>query len=162
MPTTKPMLPRELKLLEGRSPGRDSGGRKVSESHLDRATPTMPRTLSHEAKREWQKIVPGLARQGILKKEDGSALAVYCENYSEWVAANKAINEHYTKTGKLTYTAAQGEIPIPEIAIRRRASAEIRSFAGHFGLTPSTETALFAKRGETLEADEENPFAGTA
>ncbi|MFY3807708.1 hypothetical protein ACOS9C_25865, partial [Escherichia coli] len=55
--------PAQLKLINGRSDGRDSGGRAVNPGPaFRRIAPKPPTWLSTEAKAEWRRIVPGLQR----------------------------------------------------------------------------------------------------
>ncbi|MEV2274046.1 phage terminase small subunit P27 family [Nocardiopsis sp. NPDC049922] len=144
--------PAKLRLLEGRSPGRDSGGREVpTPPAFKRIPPNPPSWLTREAAAEWRRVVPGLSRLDLLKPEDRAALAAYCESWATFVTATRQVQ----KEG-LTIDAAQGTLPHPAVAIARNAGREMRAWAGHFGLTPSTEQAL--ARGADDDG-EDNPFA---
>lgn len=64
----RPPKPARLKLVEGRSPGRDSGGRKVPESpKFIRQAPDAPDWLDAEALAEWRRVAPTLERLDLLK-----------------------------------------------------------------------------------------------
>jgi phage terminase small subunit len=52
--------------------------------------------------------------------------------------------------------ARQGKLPHPCVGIARAAGREMRSWAAHFGLTPSTEQAL--ARGADDGDEDDNPF----
>jgi len=55
--------PAQLKLLTGRRPGVDAGGRKVHEGpKFVRDVPDPPTWLDWEARAEWRRVVPELAR----------------------------------------------------------------------------------------------------
>lgn len=152
MPAAKPAA---LKLVTGRSPGKDAGGRPVkTPPAFRRIPPTAPAWLSPEAATEWERVVPELRRLDLLKEVDGPALAAYCETWAEFVAATRELQAW----GRLTIEAKQGEIPHPAVAIRRNAGRELRAWAGQFGLTPVAEQAL-GKDGGDGEG-ESNPFAG--
>lgn len=130
--------PPVLKLLGGRSPGRDSGGRKVAPPPpFVRAAPTPPTWLSTEAKAEWRRIVPSLDRMRLLKPESRSSLSAYCECWSMFVMATRQI----AKDG-LTIDAKQGMLPHPAVGIQRAAARELRAWCAEFGLTPSAEGRL--------------------
>lgn len=144
--------PAKLRLLEGRGHGTDSGGRKVQTGPaFKRIPPKAPTWLSREAKAEWKRVLPELSRLDLVKEADRAALAAYCEAWSTFVAASRQV----AREG-LTIAAAQGTLPHPAVAIARNAGREVRSWASHFGLTPSTEQAL-AKGAD--DGQEDNPFA---
>lgn len=72
----RPPKPARLKLVEGRSPGRDSGGRKVPESpKFIRQAPDAPDWLDAEALAEWRRVAPTLERLDLLKPEDRALLS---------------------------------------------------------------------------------------
>ena len=143
--------PAALKLVTGRSPGRDSGGREVNSGPaFARIPPKAPTWLSREAAAEWRRVAPELSRLDLLKESDRAALSAYCESWSTFVAASRQVH----KEG-LTIEAAQGTLPHPAVAIARNAQREVRAWAAHFGLTPSTEQAL-ARRPD--DGDDDNVF----
>lgn len=144
--------PAALKLIKGRAPGKDAAGRDVNPGPaFKRLPPEAPAWLSDEARAEWDRVVPGLSRLDLLKPEDRAALAAYCET---WASFRKA-TETVAREG-LTIEAKQGTLPHPAVGIARSAGRELRAWATHFGLTPSTEQAL--ARGAENEPDPDNPF----
>lgn len=148
----KAAAPAALKLLTGRSPGRDSGGREVNPGPaFVRVPPEAPEWLTPEARAEWDRVLPGLSRLDLLKPEDRAALAAYCE---AWATFRKA-TEIVEREG-LTIEAKQGKLTHPAVGIARAAGREVRAWAAHFGLTPSTEQAL--ARGAD-DGGDDNPFA---
>ncbi|GAA4911319.1 phage terminase small subunit P27 family [Streptomonospora salina] len=145
--------PAALKLVKGRAEGRDSGGREVTKGPtFKRVPPKAPTWLTREAAAEWRRVVPELTRLDLLKSEDRAALAAYCEAWSTFVTATRQVQ----KEG-ITVEAAQGTLPHPAVAIARNAAKEVRAWAAHFGLTPSTEQALGRKADDGSE--DENPFS---
>ncbi|MFE9920456.1 phage terminase small subunit P27 family [Streptomyces sp. NPDC005774] len=144
--------PAALKLIKGRAPGKDSAGRDVNPGPaFKRIPPEAPAWLSDEARAEWDRVVPGLSRLDLLKPEDRAALAAYCEAWATFREATETV----WREG-LTFDAKQGTLPHPAVGIARAAGRELRAWAGHFGLTPSTEQAL--ARGSENEPDPDNPF----
>lgn len=144
--------PAALKLIKGRAPGKDSAGRDVNPGPaFKRLPPEAPAWLSDEARAEWDRVVPGLSRLDLLKPEDRAALAAYCEAWATFREATETV----AREG-LTFVAKQGTLPHPAVGIARAAGRELRAWAGHFGLTPSTEQAL--ARGSENEPDPDNPF----
>lgn len=144
--------PAALRLIKGRAPGKDSAGREVKAGPaFKRLPPEAPEWLSEEAAAEWARVVPGLARLDLLKPEDRAALAAYCEAWASFRVATEAVQRE-----GLTIEAKQGLLPHPAVGMARAAGREVRAWAAHFGLTPSTEQAL--ARGSENEPDPDNPF----
>lgn len=145
--------PAALKLIKGRAPGKDTAGREVNLGPaFRRIAPEPPDWLSEEAAAEWRRVVPGLTRLDILKEEDRAVLVAYCETWSTYVGA---IRQQHSEG--LTIEARQGTLAHPAVGIARNAGRELRSFAAHFGLTPSSEQAL--ARGADDGGEDDNPFA---
>ncbi|WP_067171165.1 phage terminase small subunit P27 family [Microtetraspora niveoalba] len=145
--------PVALKLLNGTSEGRDSGGRKVTPPPAFRRLPPKPPTwLTREARAEWRRVAPELTRLDLLKEGDRATLAVYCETWARFVEATRTIQRE-----GLTIEAKQGLLAHPAVAIARSAGRELRAFAVQFGLTPASEGAV-AKGADDGEEDN-NPFA---
>lgn len=155
MASPKPR-PAGLKLIEGRRPGRDSGGRPVKEPlTFKRLPPEPPEWLPEEARAEWERVVPELARLELLKPVDRAALTAYCLCWDRLVQAQREMSED----GSVLSTNSQGRVRHPAIAVVEAASKELRAWAGEFGLTPSAETRV--GRQEADDGDEANPFAGS-
>lgn len=144
--------PATLRLLNGRSDGRDSGGRPVdAPPEFKRVAPNPPSWLSAEAKREWKRVVPGLTRLDLLKPEDRAMLTVYCETWSQWVSAIREVHETGTSITTETGTIKRN----PAVAAANDAAAQLRSLAQEFGLTPAAESKL-TKRPD--ESGDDNPY----
>ena len=155
MPSPKPR-PAGLKLVEGSRPGRDSGGRKVAEPPaFKRVPPEAPEWLPAEARAEWERVVPELARLDLLKPVDRSALTAYCLTWDRLVQAQRQMDED----GSVLATNSQGRVRHPAVAVIEAASKELRAWAGEFGLTPSAESRV-GRQGDD-DGDATNPFAGS-
>lgn len=165
MPGPAP-LPPSLKLINGRSEGRDSGGRPVAPPpDFRRIPPRAPTWLSREAKAEWKRVVPGLSRLDLTKEEDRAALSAYCETWATFkdaitdvrkrgiVVENRSIRKDGTESVWLTKNPAQ--------AVAERASQQLRMWCAEFGLTPSAEGRIASSFGavEGEPDDYGNPFA---
>jgi P27 family predicted phage terminase small subunit len=145
--------PANVRLIKGRGAGTDSGGRKVPQTpKFRRLPPEAPEWLSEEAAAEWHRVLPELARLQLVKAEDAAALASYCEAWATFVAATRQVQRE-----GLTIEAKQGTLAHPAVAIARNAGREVRAWAAHFGLTPSTEQALGQR--EASSGEDDNPFA---
>lgn len=154
--------PAALKLLHGRGNGMDSGGRKVvTGPGFRRIAPEAPEWLSPEAAAEWDRVVPGLQRLDILKEEDRAVLAAYCETWARFVEATRDVQSNgLTITNHSTRkdgSESEWTTTNPAVGIAKAAGQELRAFAAHFGLTPSTEAAL-SKGGSGGDEEDDNPF----
>jgi P27 family predicted phage terminase small subunit len=152
--------PANLRLLNGKRPGQDSGGRKVvPPPPFKREPPAAPEWLSEEARAEWDRVVPGLVRLDLLKPEDRAALATYCETWARFVEATAEVretgltivNETVGKNGQVT----QRTVKNPAVTVAETAAAQLRGLAHEFGFTPSSEGKL-ARTPDP--GDESNPF----
>ena len=145
--------PSNLKLIEGRGNGRDSGGRPVKPPPgFVRLPPTAPEWLDPEARAMWEKVVPELQRLQLLKPIDEAALTALCVTWSRLVEAQDII----ARNGILQETE-RGTIKHPAVMIAEAASKELRAWSAEFGLTPSSEGRL-GKTAQPDDDDDANPF----
>lgn len=147
-----------LKLVEGRSPGRDSGGRVVkTPPPFRRIPPERPEHLSPLAAELWDRIVAELPRLGLLKELDGPSLEMLCEVYALW---------RFAKAERLElgpfHTNSQGVTVAPWLKVEHDAAREFRNWCGEYGLTPSAEMRVAGQTTGPGEANEHNPFAGSS
>ena len=171
MASPKPR-PVALKLLEGRGHGRDSGGRKVAETPLfKRIPPEAPEWLPTEARAEWDRVVPELARLELTKPVDRAALTAYVLTWQRLVDASKLITEHQNftyvvrdKDGEVIDSEriegygllgqnSQGIVRAPWVAIAEAASKDLRAWCAEFGFTPSAEAKLSVQEADNGEED---------
>jgi P27 family predicted phage terminase small subunit len=154
VPSPKPR-PTSLRLLEGRSEGRDSGGRPVAEvPAFRRIPPTKPADLSADASLLWDSIVDELARVQVLKPVDAAALQMACETYARWCEARRLRVEN-----GILATNSQGQVRAPWVAIEEQAGKDYRAWCAEFGLTPSAELRLAGAAKGANDGGDENPFA---
>lgn len=145
-------VPARLKLIEGRSPGRDSGGRPVKPTpSFVRLPPEPPDWLSPVARAEWDRVLPELQRLQLTKPLDAAALTAYCLCWARLVEAQRLIDAE----GVLG-TSAQGRHRHPAVAVVEAAAKELRTWCQEFGLTPSAESRLTAPEAQ---GGDRNPFA---
>ena len=77
--------PAALKLLGGRSPGRDSGGRPVPDvPRFERGAPQPPPWLSEQARAVWEATAPTLEALNLIKPEDGLIFTALCESWATY------------------------------------------------------------------------------
>lgn len=154
----RPPLPPNLKVLNGRRDGKDSGGRDIPETpEFERGAPPVPIWLDPEAVAEWNRVVPVLTNMGLLKAIDMASLAAYCECWARFKNASLIVQQE----GMVLHDDKQGRAQRhPALLTVEAASKELRSWAQQFGLTPSAEARLGRKKDDG--GDEANPFAGAA
>ena len=147
--------PVPLKILTGRSPGRDSGGRPIPQAPaFERAAPEPPKWLDDEAKALWTRVASSLEQLNLIKDEDCESFAAYCTAWSRFVAAVKT----YQREGLTIVNPTTGHTSThPAVHIAAVASRELLRFASQFGLTPAAEVAL--ARPPKPDDAEEDPFA---
>lgn len=144
--------PRALKLISGRSPGKDSGGREVEpEVPFTRADPVKPKELSPDAGWLWDQVVEQMRTIGLLKPLDAASLEVVCETFARWREAVRFRRDH-----ALMSRNSQGTVAAPWIGIEERASREFRAWCAEYGLTPAAEKNLVG--GDDGGGGEANPF----
>lgn len=148
--------PAKLKLINGRSEGRDSGGRVVDEPPpFERKAPKAPMWLPAEARAEWNRVVPDLDNLGLLKTIDGAALTAYCMAWQRFFDASAIV----AREGMVVVDRQGKQQRHPALLTAEAASKELRAWCSEFGLTPSAESRLGAKGDDGDKG--ENPFAGT-
>jgi P27 family predicted phage terminase small subunit len=142
----RPPKPTALKKLQG-NPGRRPLPKNEPQPEL--GIPTRPEWLLTEAKREWNRVVPELARLGLLAKVDRALIAAYCQCWARYVEAQQDIAEHGS-----TFTTDRGyEGPRPSVAIAKQALEKMTVLSAKFGFTPSDRSRLRAP-----EAEKKDPF----
>lgn len=141
--------PTAIKKLTGNPGKRKMSAREPLPERDFAAEP--PKWLDQAAREEWQRVVPELQRLGLLTMLDASALAIYCDAFSTFVRASKALNEH----GLVFATKTKYLAPLPYVAIKNQAALIIRQYCQEFGLTPSSRTRL---SGTSSPDGEESPM----
>ena len=139
--------PTRLRVIQG-NPGKRPLNKNEPKPALGR--PPCPRWLNEEAKKEWRRIVPELARIGVLTIVDRLALAGYCQAYARWRQAEEAI-EKYGMIGKTESGYVQ---QLPYVSIAQKSLALMRNLAAEFGMTPSSRSRI---KADTSEKDKD-PF----
>lgn len=150
--TGRTAKPRQLKLLAGRSEGKDSAGRPVPEApEFPRGIPDKPEGLSPDAAWLWDQVVEQMAGPGLLKPLDGSSLEVLCETFARWREAVRFRQER-----QLLSKNSQGVVAAPWVGIEERAGRDFRAWCAEYGLTPAAEKNLAS--GDGPGGDHDNPF----
>ena len=146
--------PAKLKLLNGRSPGRDSSGNLVKPPPpFERAAPEPPDWLSAQARKQWALCAPSLERLDLLKGEDQAAFTAFCETWATYVEAL-----HRVRAEGLTITNPQSGLAKvnPAFSAMRDAQIDLLRFGREFGLTPASEQNVARLPGR--ESDDDDPL----
>jgi len=125
--------PTVLKKLEGNPGKRPLNENEPEPVKADSKDLKPPIWLMEEAKKEWARVVPELARLNLFTKLDRSALIGYCQSWARYVEAENYLNDHATafKTDK-GYIAQ-----VPQVSIAQKYLKICQSFMTEFGFTPS-------------------------
>lgn len=128
------------------NPGKRS--RKTPAAKILPSKPFRPGWLSVEARAEWDRVVPQLAKLKLLCQLDQPSLAAYCQA----VANVRSTSETIAKIG-LTFTTKTGYLrKNPAAALQREAMQTVLCFAREFGLTPAARARLDITPGNTSDA----------
>lgn len=152
-PFSKPAV---LKALEGNQGNRSldlSGGVNPLVN-----TPSPPKHLGHEARREWKRITPLLEELGLISGLDRAALALYCQAVGRLSELEMAFNgkvERYMADEKMEYSDAvyaashtvtpsgyaQQSVIVQLIKSHRE---QVNRYLVHFGMSPTARSRVQA------------------
>jgi P27 family predicted phage terminase small subunit len=153
----RPPRPTELKLIEGRRPGRDSGGRPIPEVPAFEARRAGDADLA--SVRGARRVEPrraGAVSLGLLKLIDGAALVAYCMTWQRFVDACAIV----AREGMVVQDDRLGRAQRhPALLTVEAASKELRAWCTQFGMTPSAEQRVAAAKAD--DGQQGNPFAAT-
>src|SRR5215813_4818923 len=121
-----PKKPSALKLLQGTF---RADRTSPNEPKPEIAIPDVPAHLSAEAKAEWERLAPELARLGLLSRIDRGALAGYCEAWSDFVdATRQCATTPDGKDRKVLVTKDGNVIENPYYSIKKRSMEIMHKF----------------------------------
>jgi P27 family predicted phage terminase small subunit len=97
-----------------------------------------PPELSPAARKQWDRIAPGLASSGRLTPFDAPTLALFCTAYADWIAANEAIQTF----GAVMKSPTGYPVQSPYVSIAAKHCDTVIRLAAEFGLTPASRGRL--------------------
>ena len=119
-------------------------------SDLDR----LPQDLNDtKAKKEWKRVVPELKKMDIVGRLDITNLVAYCNAYSKYVEATKALRGQ-----PLTVPSPSGEKENPLINVQIKYAEMFRKFADQCGLTINSRLKWAATKTKQQEEQIESEF----
>lgn len=152
-------MPANVHLLRG-NPSKKPSFALFEEFRPEVEIPDCPSWLWSEAKKEWKRVSPFLERHGLISPGDRAALALYCQAWSEYVWASRAL----TRSMKLAEAArekAEAEgveykggdgfmMPTPSGSFtyspywvaKNKAADQVDKFLASFGLSPSSRSRV--------------------
>lgn len=113
-----------------------------------------PAWLDKEAKKVWQRNEPELTRLRVLTILDQDAFTAYCQAFSRWKRAEKAIQDSFSyefsdKNFKTKRTTK------PEVQIARDAWNQVKAMEAEFGMTPSSRSRIMAEPAKVKDPIDE-------
>jgi len=142
--------------VRGRKPSPESL-KRLSEkwSVADGPPPDPPEWLDAEAKAEWQRIVPHLAR--LIGELDLSLLEAYCRTYAMWRLADRQVRDE----GQ-TFVDTHGNPHVhPAVKTSMGLLAEMRRMAAEFGFSPAARSRIDVPRNPEGDEAEFDAFQRT-
>jgi len=93
-----------------------------------------PPELGDAARQEWTRLVPHLAKTGVLTEFDLGPLAIYCASFGQWLEATAAIQQY----GTMLKAPSGYPVQSPHVAIANKAADTMLKIAVEYGFTPSS------------------------
>lgn len=125
--------PTALVLLEG-NPGRRPFNDWEPKPRQIR--PKCPAHLDEDARREWRRLAPILARMRVLTEADGIALANLCQQYATMIKAQQMLQK-----SSLLFKTGSGYVQqSPLVGIVSACVDQINRLCREFGLTPASRS----------------------
>lgn len=142
--------PTAVKKLEG-NPGHRP--LPANEPQYEAANDRAPTGMTAEARKFWHKLAEQVIGAGVLRTVDVPAFVLMAEHYA---LAMRAIDEIAGYAGLTTEDRNGEERKLPLLQVFRDNAAAYRTFAGEFGLTPSSRARIHVQGdGEQMSLADE-------
>lgn len=115
--------------------------------------PEIPRPLTTDARKEWNRVAPILLELGTLTPADGAALATYCETLERYRDCQKQV-----KAQGMTVRTTQGYSAHPLLLEMRTCQRFMRDFENDFGMRHYARTRIKTKPKEEKAIDPFDAF----
>src|SRR5262245_61772332 len=93
-----------------------------------------PAELGPVARREWDRLIPHLAKTGVLTEYDRGPLAIYCVAFAIWLEAIEAIQKY----GAMIKSPNGFPIQSPYLATANKQAEITLKVAADYGFTPAS------------------------
>jgi P27 family predicted phage terminase small subunit len=154
--------PAGLKIVEGRSEGRDSGGRRIPlPPSFVRAAPEPPDDLTDVELALWERVVDDRGPAEQLKDSDYGILLLYVQAFSQYFAAKRLVVR-----GMLIKNPQTGVLHRnPAVTVLAECRRDLIRIGAELGLSPASEQRLAAAAFVAVDDPDiydatRNPFAG--
>jgi len=127
---------------------RDRHGQRDSEPSPPAKLPDRPRWLTGEARREWERLGPLLAEQGLLTEWDRSLFSMYCQEWKTYVTVCRNLR---TPEDCTVLTTKGNVTQHPLVGLKNRTYQNLLRIAAEFGLSPSARTRLHVQSAEETD-----------
>ena len=115
--------------------------RRVEGPRAVPGTPSPPSWLGREARAEWRRVVPDLARMGTLARIDRATVSAYCEAWAAYVEAVQDVDTH----GTVQKSRDGVDQRTPYVALLKDARAAMQQLAQQLGLSPASRLRMTSK-----------------
>lgn len=133
-------VPDNVRELRG-NPGKRPAPRRLK---LPPKAPKAPTWLPREAKAEWNRVVPGLDRMGVLAEVDRGVLTAYCLAWHQMVEAAKKLEaDGIVRPGR-----DKADAKHPAWQVFRESATQLREFAKELYLTPTARLRSELPQGD--------------
>ena len=118
-------------------------------------TPSCPRHLDEEARKEWKRMSKELASLGLLTRLDKAVFAMYCTSYSTWKDATERLGKSgminlvgkiKAERNKKGQIIREGKPGIPRInpyfRIQKEAQIQMLKCLVEMGMSPSSRSRI--------------------
>lgn len=113
--------------------------------------PAAPSWLDREAKSEWKRVAGRLDRAGMLSSVDRGLLAAWCETWSTFHAATKALRG---KGGQVIVNASErGATLHPAFRAKMQAATQLKALASELGLSYASRARISEPTSRLDEPD---------
>lgn len=140
--------PTALKKLAGNPGKRPLNEREPDFKDLTNIDP--PDWLPELAAEMWQRVVPELLREKVIKITDLHLVESFCTAYSNWRLAQNSVNEF----GIIMQNASGGPAKNPALTALNESNNQMMKLGAALGLSPADRTRLMGDK----DPDEDNPF----
>jgi len=105
----------------------------------DANIPDRPKIVTGEARKEWERMAPKLAKAGLLSSWDIATFTMYCLTWKEFLAVSRKLK----KLSDYVATTSNGNvIQSPLVGIKNQVYKRLLQICTEFGLTPSSRASL--------------------
>jgi P27 family predicted phage terminase small subunit len=127
-------------------------------SNVMQGRPKRPSSLSPDARREWNKLVPQLEARGSLTPADGPALLLHCEIWARWLNCQRQLQKDGMVITTTFFSKSSEERTAlkqhPCLKVAQQCEASLRQSLHSLGLTPAARERVTPAAEKPPKPDE--------